>query len=335
MALCVAIGRLAVDMVSLHQYGAGRHFWDIPPEWYDGYLTAIAVDGYLYVIAITLAKMSLLLFLYRIFNVDKRFRIASRITGTGLTIWATVTVLLSIFSCRPVAASWNWKLRNDPKTVCEPKSYKVEKIYGFCNVITDAVLIAMPIPLIWNMQMDLKKKLGVAMVFATGALYALEDLHSSGDRKYIASSSDEATDPSWAIIKIKIWSKFPSGLMALEVNIAIIVACLPALSPLFKRIPFLTSLIPSYLRSGVSHASAMERAPWPPKLSGPQRRDVEQAGTPLASHAPHASWHAPEVRRDVERRQFGDNDSESERRSGETLRSIQATYHGEATSVRK
>ncbi|KAL8731477.1 MAG: hypothetical protein Q9181_004301, partial [Wetmoreana brouardii] len=47
MALCVAIGRLAVDMVSLHQYGAGRHFWDIPPEWYDGYLTAVAVDGYL------------------------------------------------------------------------------------------------------------------------------------------------------------------------------------------------------------------------------------------------------------------------------------------------
>ncbi|KAL8685821.1 MAG: hypothetical protein Q9218_007524 [Villophora microphyllina] len=179
IALCFAIGRLVVDEIALHQYGAGRHFRDIPPEWYNGYLTTVAVDGYLYTVAITFAKLSLLLFLYRIFHVDKRFRIAAWITGAILTSWSLITILLAIFSCRPVRASWDLKVRMDPKTVCYPKSYDVENVYGFCNVITDVVLIVMPIPLVWKMQVNRKKKLGVAMVFATGALYVSQTISQS------------------------------------------------------------------------------------------------------------------------------------------------------------
>ncbi|KAL8764616.1 MAG: hypothetical protein Q9194_006944 [Teloschistes cf. exilis] len=175
VALCFAIGRLVVDEIALHHFGAGRHFWDIPPEYYNGYLTAspntIAVDGYLYIVAITAAKMSLLLFLYRIFHVDKRFRIAAWITGGILVLWSLITILLAIFSCRPIKASWDLKVRMDPKTVCYPKAYDVSNVYGFCNVITDVVLIVLPIPLVWKMQVTLKKKFAVATVFATGALY--------------------------------------------------------------------------------------------------------------------------------------------------------------------
>lgn len=40
-------------------------------------MQTIAADGYLYVLAITLAKVSLLLFLYRLFKVDPKFRYAS------------------------------------------------------------------------------------------------------------------------------------------------------------------------------------------------------------------------------------------------------------------
>ena len=130
-----------------------------------------AVDGYLYVIAISLAKLSLLLYLYRIFWVDKKFRIAAWILGTVVALWATITVFLAMFSCRPITASWNMKQRLDPKTVCNPKSYYVENVYGFCNVISDLVLVFLPIPCIYKMQMSLKKKLGVALVFATGLLY--------------------------------------------------------------------------------------------------------------------------------------------------------------------
>ncbi|KAL8634829.1 MAG: hypothetical protein Q9228_007614, partial [Teloschistes exilis] len=325
VALCFAIARLVVDEIALHHYGAGRHFWDIPPAYYNGYLTTVAVDGYLYTVAIAAAKLSLLLFLYRIFHVDRKFRIAAWITGAVLVSWSLITILLAIFSCRPVRASWDLKVRMDPKTVCYPKAYDVENIYGFCNVITDVVLIIMPIPLVWKMQVNLKKKLGVAMVFATGAFVCAVAIV----RQYIAYNSGQAADPCWGIIPIKIW-------MALEVNIAIIVACLPALSPLFKRIPLLASLIPSSIRSKFSHASAMERAPWPQKLSGPNHMgaiDLERAGgrgTGGMSLPPLTSWQTPRAWREAERREFGTLDGESEsERSEETVQSSQRMYHAD------
>ncbi|KAL8677795.1 MAG: hypothetical protein Q9186_005802 [Xanthomendoza sp. 1 TL-2023] len=170
MALCAAIGRTICDSVQKYHFGAGRHFWDIPPNWLNSYLTLLAVDGYLYIVAIALAKISLLLFLYRIFQVDKRFRIASWIVGVVLVIWSTVTLFLTIFACRPVKASWNLKLMKDPKTKCHPKAWDTSNIYGFCNIITDFALIVMPLPLVWRMQMNRKKKFGIAVVFASGFL---------------------------------------------------------------------------------------------------------------------------------------------------------------------
>ncbi|KAL8662642.1 MAG: hypothetical protein Q9168_008225 [Polycauliona sp. 1 TL-2023] len=180
MALCVAIGRTACDCTLRYRYGGGRHTWDIPPDMLSGYITEftdpsrktqmVAIDGYLYVVALTLAKLSLLIFLYRIFRVDKRFRIATWILGVTLTVWAIITVFLAIFACRPVAASWNAKLMLDPKTRCYPKSWNTMNIFGFCNIITDFALIIMPMPLVWRMQMDRKKKVGLVLVFVSGVL---------------------------------------------------------------------------------------------------------------------------------------------------------------------
>ncbi|KAL8777881.1 MAG: hypothetical protein Q9213_007673 [Squamulea squamosa] len=223
----------------------------------------------------------------------------------------------------------------DPKTKCNPKSYDTENVYGFCNIVTDFALIIMPIPLLWKMHMNFQKKIGVAAVFATGTLYVLLswlegdqfrliDIHSvfavAIVRQYIAYNSGASGDMSWGIIDIKIW-------MAIEVNIAIIVACLPALTPLFKRIPLLTSLIPSSVRSKFSHASAMQRNPWPQKLSGPQHSDLEQGSESLSKgFAMHTSWRTPRAWRDAERRAFGDSDGRSQG-SNETIQSVQAMYH--------
>lgn len=177
-------------------------------------------------VAITLAKVSLLIFLYRIFYVDKAFRIVAWITGAILGIWATTATLLAIFACRPVKASWNLSLLMDPKTKCNPKSYNTENVYGFCNVVTDFVLMIMPIPLVWNMQLGFKRKIGLLLIFASGALYVTRlpfpylQLFKQNQliqrksicavaivRQYIAYTTGSSSDPSWGIIEIKIWSK--------------------------------------------------------------------------------------------------------------------------------
>lgn len=83
-----------------------------------------------------------------------------------MAVWSLVTVLLVCFSCKPLAASFNYKLRYAPTRVCKPESYDVETIFGFCNIM----LLLMPMPLLWTLHMTRAKKIGVSIVFANGGV---------------------------------------------------------------------------------------------------------------------------------------------------------------------
>lgn len=129
-----------------------------------------AVGGYFYVIGTMLVKVSILLFLYRIFHVERMFRIAFWLMGFFLVVYSTVTLLLLIFSCHPIEINWDVKLYLDPKTHCYPKAYNVIGIHGFCNIISDIALLALPVPMVRKLQMTAKKKLRVGTVLTAGAL---------------------------------------------------------------------------------------------------------------------------------------------------------------------
>lgn len=166
-----------------------------------------------------LAKVSLLLFLYRIFHVDFKFRIASWIIGFVVVVWSLVTLFLMIFSCHPVKANWDVALLADPKTHCYPKVYNVINIHGYCNIITDFALLFLPLPMVKGLQMSLKKKFSVATIFATGALYVHQSPESVDStnttnsicaiaivRQYIVYNTNKAGD-NWVATRNTIWSK--------------------------------------------------------------------------------------------------------------------------------
>lgn len=128
------------------------------------------VDGLLYIISITLAKIAILLFLYRIFKVVPKFRYCAWAVGAIATLWATISVLLIIFSCRPIPAAFRFSIRLRPTTVCAISAPKVIIIFGICNIFVDFMLLIMPMPLLWTLHMTAAKKLGVSVIFANGAL---------------------------------------------------------------------------------------------------------------------------------------------------------------------
>ena len=129
-----------------------------------------ATDGLLYIVSITLAKLAILLFLYRIFRVVPKFRYTAWAVGTIATLWAFISVLLIIFSCRPVPAAFRLSIRLRPTTVCTISAPKVTIVFGICNIFVDFMLLIMPMPLLWTLHMTAAKKLGVCIIFANGAL---------------------------------------------------------------------------------------------------------------------------------------------------------------------
>ena len=136
----------------------------------DHHQQLVAVDGLLYIVAITIAKFAILIFLYRIFKVSAKFRYTSWAVGAIMAVWALITVLLVCFSCKPIAAIFNYKLRFAPTTVCKPEPYDVENIFGFCNILVDFMLLVMPMPLLWTLHMTRTKKIGVSIIFANGTV---------------------------------------------------------------------------------------------------------------------------------------------------------------------
>ncbi|KAL8798985.1 MAG: hypothetical protein Q9182_006230 [Xanthomendoza sp. 2 TL-2023] len=292
---------IAVVTWLMFRYGAGRHTWDLPPEYYNGYLRTGVVSSYLYVLGTMLAKLSLLLFLYRIFRVERKFRIAAWTLGTILVGWTVISFFLMIFACRPLKASWDVMVQLDPKTKCKPAAYNTLNIQGICNILTDFGLLFLPIPMVWKLQMSLKKKLGVAAVFATGAFICAIAIV----RQYIVWTTPKAGD-NWEATKNKIW-------MSIEFSMSIVVSCLPALAPLFKQFSALASLVPSSIRSKFSsHSSrADKRAEWPAlKLPGSSTQsDVERGAVRSEEHKPHSSWRVP---RAWHERSYDDYDRTSE-----------------------
>ena len=82
---------------------------------------------------------------------------------------AIVCSLIVIFACRPVGAAFSYSLRLKSHAKCIDAGMVV-LVYGWFNIFTDLILLVLPMPMVWRMQMKWTKKLGIAFVFATGAL---------------------------------------------------------------------------------------------------------------------------------------------------------------------
>jgi hypothetical protein len=73
---------------------------------------------------------------------------------------------LEIFSCHPIAAAWDPLIPN-------ARCLNVETLNtasAAVNSVSDIVILLLPQPIIWNLQMSLRKKIGISATFSTGLL---------------------------------------------------------------------------------------------------------------------------------------------------------------------
>ena len=87
-------------------------------------------------------------------------------------ILGTSTIsLLTIFQCHPVQYFWNKDIRSG---TCLDENALAYANSGL-SIAQDIIIIALPIPVVLKMNMDTKKKIGVAFMFAVGGLYVSSD----------------------------------------------------------------------------------------------------------------------------------------------------------------
>ena len=126
-----------------------------------------------YKVVLMFNKISIACLYYRIFAVSSRsFRIACHVMNAWIVSSSLAFIIATTFQCTPVAAFWD---RSIPGFKC----FKNEPwwiSYATTQISTDFALLLMPIPQIMTLSMGRAEKLGICLVFGTGALYVLLQL---------------------------------------------------------------------------------------------------------------------------------------------------------------
>ena len=119
----------------------------------------------IYATGIVPVKLSVIFLYRRIFPVHS-VHIALWIIGSIVVCFGIAADLLTIFACVPVKGSWDPTIRPS----CINLGLWII-IHGSQNVVTDFVLLCLPMPLVWKMHMRISRKLQVSAIFILGGLY--------------------------------------------------------------------------------------------------------------------------------------------------------------------
>ena len=123
--------------------------------------------GVMTLLVITCAKLSVLCLYHRVF-VTNTFRRWTFVMGVICLVWAIAAVIAVIFKCTPISASW--KIPSVGR--CISYSYLVAVVEAL-NCLQDLVIVCMPIGVIRRLQLPLKKKILLGVVFLLGGLYVI------------------------------------------------------------------------------------------------------------------------------------------------------------------
>lgn len=111
-------------------------------------------------------KLSFLFFYQRYFFVYRGFTKTSIILGAIVLMQWLVFQFLFILICIPPARFWNLALPGRCLDIAA-----VADGFAISSLVTDIAILALPMPLIWQLHLSRGQKIGLTILFTLGGLY--------------------------------------------------------------------------------------------------------------------------------------------------------------------
>ncbi|KAL8897720.1 MAG: hypothetical protein Q9207_007072 [Kuettlingeria erythrocarpa] len=159
----------------------------------------IQINLVMYLFAIMFAKLSILIFYHRLFGVNVAFRRAVFAVSAIVVGYCLSLALATIFQCTPPAAVWDLKLRMQTNNCIS--LIKIEIAIGGFNIPTDIIILLLPAPMLWKLQMPWSRKLGLMAILATGIFVCATAII----RQAIIVSTLHDADQAWTIVDAITW----------------------------------------------------------------------------------------------------------------------------------
>ncbi|OQD82067.1 hypothetical protein PENANT_c023G10556 [Penicillium antarcticum] len=153
--------------------GMGRHTADLPPEALIITLKSLLSVEITYGTSLGLVKTSIALFFVRIFGAKPSFNVA-----VSISLFIDITI----------------------KDTCgnRPAAFMVA---GVMNVVTDFMVISLPLPHVWKLKLNVHKKIGLTSVFGVGVVISVISVV-----RLISITKLDFTDPTYTLLDPILWT---------------------------------------------------------------------------------------------------------------------------------
>lgn len=123
------------------------------------------VTELLYGLLFPIVKTAILWLYLRLFHIHTWFRVAANILIAYIWLWAISGISVALAQCRPLAHAWDMSVGG--RCIDQLSYYRWISVP---NVIHDVVMLVLPLPVVWTLQIGLRQKLALSAVFFIGSM---------------------------------------------------------------------------------------------------------------------------------------------------------------------
>jgi len=177
--------------------GFGTHYWNIEFANSRKLAHLFYANQMFYILVQVFTKISILLFLSRIFSA-RWFQLTVRSLIIVLLLHGVASVLATAFQCTPISFTWN---RNNRDQTCLNVSAIGYSAAGV-NLGEELLILLLPIPELAKLQIDTRNKMALSFIFSLGVFACITTMIRL---KYLAICSS-TFDKTWDNVDVVIWS---------------------------------------------------------------------------------------------------------------------------------
>ncbi|PSN63289.1 hypothetical protein BS50DRAFT_109155 [Corynespora cassiicola Philippines] len=221
--ICFALAASLLSCVFMHlevSYGGlGQHFDTLTADEVTLFFKYSYFSIMCYNLSLSLTKFAIVFLCLRVFAPSDWYKACVAVLAF-ITLYTLYIIIISITPCLPIHAYWDSTVQG----WCFPNAV-LWFVNAGLNIFTDILVVVLPIPGIFKLQLPRKQRIGVSLVFALGFFVCVISIV----RLKALYAATMSTDSTFDNYDIAIWS-------VVEVNSAVIGACLPTLKPLISRV---------------------------------------------------------------------------------------------------
>ncbi|KAK8054480.1 hypothetical protein PG994_009547 [Apiospora phragmitis] len=175
MAVAALAGVVALGSITIihTNFGLGSHIYDIAmdPFLIMDFFKFFYLGVVVYNVSLVFVKLSLFLQYYRLVDQVPRYRPLFLCAGFVVMGWTVAMIFTMTFICIPVYAYWD---KSVPHMCLSDPVMQLTNSIG--NIITDVILLLLPMPVLWRLNLPTRQKWSVIGIFSLGFITCIVSL---------------------------------------------------------------------------------------------------------------------------------------------------------------